>query len=162
MSFAQELADTAIKRAKAIQDMHIQKIKEFEEAKFNREKELMFALTHKYHPLVKNALWNSALIAGKREKYMNFDREDFKANFPGLGTPRDVCQRWLSEMTKIDSPYLPIKPPEYDWDYKPPFENMAHLADSQFSVSTPPPKDHFAGIKYDVWNNAKFTIHFTW
>ncbi len=164
MSFAQELADTAIKRAKSIQDMNIKKIKEFEEAKFYRENELMTNLTKKYHSLVKKALWDSALIAGKREKYMNFEREDFKANFPGLGTPKDVCQRWLSEMTKINSPYLPFKPLPLstNWGSDPSFENIAALADSQFSVSTPPTKDHFAGINFDVWNNKNFTIHFTW
>jgi len=63
MSFAKELADVAIKRAKSIQDMNIKKIKEFEDAKFNRENELMTNLTKKYHPLVKKALWDSALIA---------------------------------------------------------------------------------------------------
>lgn len=167
MSFAQELADTSIKRAKAIQDFQIQKFREFEAEKTKREDLLMKKLTAKYHNHIKQSLWKSALIAGKREKYMNFDHNDFKANFPELGNPADVCNRWLTEMTKEDSPYLPYKLPTiYDQDFlhntASCYNDIASLADAQYNVSEPPKKDHFAGLNFRVWNNKAFTVHFTW
>lgn len=180
MSFAQELADTADKRAKAIQDYKIKKMREFEAEKSKREDELMKKLTTKYHPLIKEALWNSALICGNREKYMNLDYNDFKANFPELGKPAEVCHRWLTEMTKEDSPYVPYKLPivnfqpisngaygwgatHYDSNWAATnYDALASLADGQYNVSEPPKKDHFAGLKFSVWNNRAFTVHFTW
>lgn len=174
MSFAQELADTAIKRAKAIQDFKMKKMREFEAEKSKREDELMKKLTEKYHPLIKEALWNSALIGGNREKYMNLDYNDFKANFPELGKPSQVCHRWLTEMTKEDSPYVPYKQPIANVDYAwgathydshwaaTNYDALASLADGQYSVSEPPKRDHFAGLKFSVWNNKAFTVHFTW
>ena len=174
MSFAQELADTSIKRAKAIQDFKMKKMREFEVEKTKREDELMKKLTAKYHPLIKEALWNSALIGGNREKYMNLDYNDFKANFPELGKPAQVCHRWLTEMTKEDSVYVPYKVvPSKPSNFQPisngaygwgatNYDALAALADGQFSVSEPPKKDHFAGLKFSVWNNQAFTVHFTW
>ena len=171
MSFAQELADTSIKRAKAIQDFHMQKMREFEAEKSKREDELMKTLTTKYHNHIKEALWNSALIGGKREKYMNLDYNDFKANFPELGKPAVVCERWLTEMTKEDSPYVPYKVTPTNFQHisngtygsgASNYDALASLADGLYSVSEPPKKDHFAGLKFSVWNNQAFTVHFTW
>jgi len=174
MSFAQELADTSIKRAKAIQDYHMQKMREFEAQKSKREDELMKKLTEKYHSRIKEALWNSALIGGKREKYMNLEYNDFKANFPELGKPAQVCERWLTEMTKEDSQYVPYKVERVVPTNFQPISNgaygwgainsdaLASLADGQYSVSEPPKKDHFAGLKFSVWNNRAFTVRFTW
>jgi len=173
MSFAEELANTSIKRAKAIQDFKMKKMREFEAEKSKREDELMRKLTAKYHPLIKHALWNSALIGGNREKYMNLDYNDFKANFPELGKPAQVCERWLNEMTKEDSPYVPYKvtpthfqpiangATNYD-DITSLVAERCALADGLYSVSEPPQKDHFAGLKFCVWNNHAFTVHFTW
>ena len=171
MSFAQELADTSIKRAKAIQEFKMKKMREFEAEKARREDELMKKLTVKYHPLIKEALWNSALIGGNREKYMNLDYNDFKANFPELGKPAQVCEWWLTEMTKEDSQYVPyivmptnfqpISNGAYGWGATN-YDALASLADGQYSVSEPPQKDHFAGLQFSVWNNRAFTVHFTW
>ena len=155
MSFANELALTSIKTAKAIQDFHMKKLREFEKKKNIRENELMIYLTKKYHPIIKQALWNSAYITGNREKYMNLDYNDFKANFPELGNPAAVCRRWLTEMTKEDSPYIPYKLPSG-------LDCLSALADAQYNVIEPPKKDHFAGIQFNVWNNKAFTVHFTW
>ena len=54
MSFAQELADTAIKRAKAIQDFKMKKMREFEAEKSKREDELMKKLNYMIHLLEEN------------------------------------------------------------------------------------------------------------
>ena len=94
---------------------------------------------------------------------MNFDYNDFKADFPELGNPKEVCQRWLSEMCNPESKYLPYKKPEYfHSQYETHFHNLPALADAQYNVSEPPEKDHFSGLQFDVWNNAAFTVHFTW
>ncbi len=149
MSFAEELADIAIKRAKKIQDYKMRQFKEFEDKKCKREDEIMRFLTNKHHNYIKNVLWDAALIYGKREKYMNFDYNDFKANFPGLGKPYEVCIRWLTEMTKENSVYVP---------YKLNLDQQIIYSD----ITKNPIKDHFAGLKFDVWNNKNFTVHFTW
>ena len=39
---------------------------------------------------------------------------------------------------------------------------LAAMADGQYSVSEPAPRDHFSGLQFDVWNNAAFTVKFTW
>jgi hypothetical protein len=139
MSFAEQLADISIKRAKVIQDYKMQQVREFMQAKEKRETELL------------------------REKYMNFEYNDFKADFPELGKPKEVCERWLGEMTNPDSKYLPYKTPEYfESQYERHFDSLAAMADGQYSVSEPPPRDHFSGLQFDVWNNSAFTVKFTW
>ena len=163
MSFAQQLADLSIKRAKVIQDYKMEQFRKFIKAKDQREHELMTFLTKKYHKSIKDALYRAALIDGLREKYMNFEYEDFKANFPDLGNPKEVCERWLSEMTDPDSKYLPYKTPEYfESKYETHFDSLAAMADGQYSVSIPPVRDHFSGLQFDVWNNSAFTVKFTW
>jgi hypothetical protein len=163
MSFAEQLADISIKRAKVIQDYKMQQVREFMQAKEKRETELMTFLTKKYHKSVKDALYRAALIEGLREKYMNFEYNDFKADFPELGKPKEVCERWLGEMTNPDSKYLPYKTPEYfESQYETHFDSLAAMADGQYSVSEPPVRDHFSGLQFDVWNNSAFTVKFTW
>jgi len=115
-----------------------------------------------------------SLIGGKREKFMNLEYNDFKANFPGLGKPADVCHRWLTEMTKEDSHYLPYKISLNNQNNILPNENPSYgctsnnynthslIDDSQYIVSHSTKKDHFAGLKFSVWNNRAFTVHFTW
>tara|TARA_A200000113_G_C8634073_1_gene280243 strand:+ start:23 stop:535 length:513 start_codon:yes stop_codon:yes gene_type:complete len=170
MSFAEQLADISIKRAKVLQDYRMQQVRQFMQAKDERENQLMTFLTKKYHKSIKDALYRAALIDGLREKYMNFDYNDFKANFPDLGNPKEVCQRWLGEMTNPNSKYLPYKTPEYfESQYETHFDSLAAssnalaaMADGQYSVSEPAPRDHFSGLQFDVWNNAAFTVKFTW
>ena len=190
MSFAEQLADISIKRAKVLQDYRMQQVRQFMQAKDERENQLMTFLTKKYHKSIKDALYRAALIDGLREKYMNFDYNDFKANFPDLGNPKEVCQRWLGEMTNPNSKYLPYKTPEYfESHYETHFDSLAAyalaaakattqaeldratrassnalaaMADGQYSVSEPPVRDHFSGLQFDVWNNAAFTVKFTW
>jgi len=169
MSFAQQLADLSIKRAKVIQDYKMEQFRKFIKAKDERENQLMTFLTKKYHKSIKDALYRAALIDGRREKYMNFEYEDFKANYPELGRPKEVCERWLTEMTDPHSKYLPYKTPEYfESQYETHFPSLpasnalAAMADGQYSVSEPPVRDHFSGLQFDVWNNSAFTVKFTW
>ena len=163
MSFAEQLAEISIKRAKVIQDYQMKKFREFEKAKSERENQLMTYLTTKYHKSIKDAIYKAALVNGLREKYMNFEYKDFKANFPELGKPKEVCERWLGEMTNPDSKYLPYKTPEYfESQYETHFDSLAAMADGQYSVSEPPVRDHFSGLQFDVWNNSAFTVKFTW
>lgn len=163
MSFAQHLAEISIKRSKIIQENQIQQAKLLMQTKEKRENQLMIFLTNKYHKSIKDALYQAAFIYGLREKYMNFEYKDFKADFPLLGKPKEVCERWLGEMCNPQSKYLPYKTPEYFIsEYETHFQNLPALADAQLSVSEPPTKDHFQGLQYDVWNNALFTVKFTW
>ena len=138
MSFITVLVETSTERAKVVDVERLEKKKRFEEAKAKRLDEMMTKLTEKYHPLLKEGL-EQAAHGGRREKYMNFERDDFKANFPTLGTPAEMAGKWLEEVVTEDSKYLPIK----------------EGSDNQ-------EREHFKGLKFDVWNNGAFTIHFTW
>ena len=169
MSFAEQLAEISIKRAKVIQDYQMKKFREFEKAKSERENQLMTYLTTKYHKSIKDAIYKAALVNGLREKYMNFEYKDFKANFPELGKPKDVCKRWLDEMCNPESQYLPFKQPEYfDSIYVTHFDNSDYALDYLTAASrandsiTSIERDHFSGLQFDIWNNAAFTVHFTW
>ena len=93
-------------------------------------------LTTKYYWDLRNSI-EHASKQGKREKYINFDRNDFKANFPGLGTPIEFQNAWLEELSDPDSQYI-----------------LVNTLTEQ--------KDHFQGLEWDIWNNGAFTTHFTW
>ena len=136
MSFINTLIETSAERSKIVEEEQSEKQKRFEESKAKRVDEIMTRLTEKYHPLLKKGL-NQAAHAGRREKYMNFERDDFKANFPTLGTPGEMAVRWLQEMVKEDSKYLPFREGTED-------------------------REHFKGLEFDVWKNKAFTIHLKW
>lgn len=136
MTFINSLIETSAERSKIVEEEQSEKQKRFEESKAKRVDEIMTRLTEKYHPLLKKGLTQAA-HAGRREKYMNFERDDFKANFPTLGTPGEMAVRWLQEMVKEDSKYLPFRDGTED-------------------------REHFKGLEFDVWNNAAFTIHLKW
>ena len=138
MSFIANLVETSTERSKVVDEERVEKQRRFQEAKDKRLDEMMVKLTDKYHPLLKKGL-EQAAHAGRREKYMNFTRDDFKANFPTLGTPAEMASRWLSEVTTEESKYLPIKEGSDDKE-----------------------RDHFKGLTFDVWNNSVFTVHFKW
>ena len=139
MSFIEQMQALSIEK-----DNEIKKIAEEKEAA-RKEKEmerithikhqLMQTLTEKYHKSILIGIQNASK-QGKREKYIKFDRTDFKANCKGLGFPQQVEAMWLEEMCNPESSYLPE-----DDDGN---------------------KKHFKGIEYKIWNNAKFTTHFTW
>tara|TARA_B100001093_G_C25937402_1_gene639421 strand:+ start:94 stop:504 length:411 start_codon:yes stop_codon:yes gene_type:complete len=136
MSFIDEMITLSTEKKIAINNTHEQSKKMFEQARDKRVNEIMVFLTEKYHNKVKTAIIKAS-THGHREKYMNFNREDFKANFPTLGSPAIIISRWLTEMTNPESPYLPI---------------------SEDSGC----KDHFNKLQFSVWNNGAFTVHFSW
>ena len=110
--------------------------KERECAMAKRKHEMFTELTEKYYLYIKKAIVEASLH-GKTTKYMNFFREDFKANFDGLGKPCEFQKMWLEELCNPDSSYIPIDP----------ITNK---------------KEHFEGLKFEVWNNRSFTTVFTW
>ena len=138
MSFIANLVETSTERSKVVDEERLEKRKRFEEAKEKRLDEMMEKLMAKYHPLLKKGL-EQAAHNGRREKYMNFERDDFKANFPTLGTPAEMASKWLCEVITEDSKYLPFKEGSDDKE-----------------------RDHFKGLTFDVWNNAAFTVKLTW
>ena len=138
MSFVTTLAALSQERAAVVGQEKDEKRERFERAKEQRLDEMMTKLTEKYHPLITDAL-NQAAYKGHRQKHMNFDREDFKANFPTLGTPAEMAIRWLTMMVTEDSKYLPLKEDGKEGE-----------------------RMHFAGLTYDVWNNSAFTVKFSW
>ena len=54
--------------------------------KYRRKDQLFRQLTYKYYDKIKVAIENASKH-GRQYVYMNFDYNDFKANFNGLGTP---------------------------------------------------------------------------
>ena len=126
MSFAKELNE-------AVKDAPRQLAERRAEV---RRDELLIALTNKYLLDVRANILCAAK-KGFREKYMNFNRRDFKVNFPGLGTPAQVQRDWLNEMCNPESKYI--------------------LEDPDTGK-----KLTLEGICSDVWNNANFTTVFTW
>ena len=114
------------------------KNKELHEKLLLEKKDEMYKkLTEKYHSIIKNGII-SAAKQGKREKYINFDKNDFKANFPGLGYPKDIQENWLEDV--ITNPSSDFLPRHYDTDMP----------------------EHLNGLMYEIWNNKKFTTKFSW
>jgi hypothetical protein len=103
-----------------------------------RKDELFDFLTKKYHAKIKRSIM-SAAQRGSKEKFMNFEKDDFKANCEGLGYPKDVQRLWLKEviLNKDEDKYLPVD--EITGE-----------------------RDHLNGINFEIWNNAKFTTRFHW
>lgn len=146
MSFADKMRTTSDDKMAEIEAIIADKVaarKLHQEGREDEVRNEMFvALTTKYHDTIKRGI-NNAAKAGKREKYMNFARDDFKANCHGLGFPQQVQTDWLKEMCNPDSKYLPVAEEANDW-----------WAEGD--------KMHFQGVEYDVWNNKAFTVVFKW
>tara|TARA_B100000085_G_C18419665_1_gene462145 strand:- start:510 stop:884 length:375 start_codon:yes stop_codon:yes gene_type:complete len=96
---------------------------------------------------------------------MNFDRNSFKANFHGLGTPAQFQRLWLKELCDPNSKYL--KGPSWGqskFNNKTPTKGESfNNQTSVFNYNEPViNKESFEGINFDVWNNGKFTTVFSW
>jgi hypothetical protein len=113
------------------------KLERFEKRRLEKKEELFKFLTDKYHSIIRRAILQAA-HSGKREKYINFNKNDFKANFPTLGYPYEIQKIWLDEV--ITNPSSDILPRHNENDMP----------------------IHFSGLNYDIWNNSSFTTHFTW
>ena len=146
MTFADKMRTTSTEKKAEIEAMIAEKAaareaKQEERAAEVRD-ELFTSLTAKYHDTIKRGISNAARN-GKREKFINFTREDFKANCHGVGFPQQVQSAWLKEMCNPDSKYLPVAEEANEW------WNEGE-------------KMHFQGVEFDVWNNKAFTVVFTW
>ena len=121
---------------------------EYEKNKELRKDQLFRQLTFKYYDKIKLAIENASKH-GRQYVYMNFEYNDFKPNFNGLGTPAQFQRLWLTEMCNPNSKYL-ILP---NWQ-----------TTSVFGITTQPveKRDSFEGLHFDVWNNGKFTTVFSW
>lgn len=143
LSFIESMRTTANNKdevAKYIEDLTNKRIEErknkYEEKLATVKDEKFKFLTEKYYERIKNAIV-LASNCGKTEKYMNFTKDDFKANFPGLGYPSEFQKQWLDELSNPDSNYVPVNP-------------------------VTGKKQHFHGLKYNIWNNNSFTTLFNW
>ena len=120
---------------------------EYDRRRDLRKEQLFVQLTFKYYDKIKNAIENASKH-GRQFAYMNFDREDFKANFNGLGNPAQFQRLWLIEMCNPNSKYLIIP----NWNTGSVFGNVSDVRR----------KDSFEGLNFDVWNNKAFTTVFSW
>ena len=141
MSFAEQMKSLAIISEEEIRvkNQERQKLKE-EQLKIRQEevKDRMFKQLSKKHLLsIKTGIMNAAK-KGKSEKYINFKREDFKANCPGLGGVSAFQLLWLNEITNPESEYL-IEDPDNKGE-----------------------KINLSGVKFSIWNNSSFTTVFSW
>ena len=146
MSFAEKMRTTSTEKKAEMEAMIAEKVaareaKQEERAAEVRD-ELFTTLTAKYHDTIKRGI-NNAARNGKREKFINFAREDFKANCHGVGFPQQVQAAWLQEMCDPESKYLPVAEEANEW-----------WAEGD--------KMRFQGVEFDVWNNKAFTVVFTW
>lgn len=147
----------------------------YEKKKDARKDQLFKSLTFKYYDEIKKSIENASKH-GRQYAYMNFNRDDFKANFNGLGSPAQFQRLWLIELCNPDSKYLdlhswsPSNITHNNW-YKEScnvaggivFAALNRPSDSVFNYNTTLQKrDSFQGLNYDVWNNAKFTTVFSW
>jgi len=99
----------------------------------------MFELTAIYHDDLKKTIMDKS-EKGIRELYYNLSWDHFKFNLPNTGKPSKMCAVWLNQMCNPESMYLCT-------DLK---DGVIHY------------REHFQGLHFDVWNNAAFTVHFTW
>ena len=146
MSFAEKMHTTSVDKKAEIEAVIAEKIAAREanqKERVNQVRDQLFSqLTAKYHDTLTRGIYNAARN-GKQQKFINFAREDFKANCSGMGFPHEVKSDWLSEMCNPDSKYLPVAEDSNKWWAK--GEKM-----------------HFQGIDFKVWNNKAFTVVFTW
>tara|TARA_X000000368_G_scaffold232985_1_gene184033 strand:+ start:1047 stop:1625 length:579 start_codon:yes stop_codon:yes gene_type:complete len=145
---------------------------EYEEKREVRKDRLFKTLTYKYYDEIKNVIENASKH-GRQYAYMNFNRDDFKANFNGLGNPAQVQRQWLTELCNPESKYLTLN----TWGDFNTTSNWfsagasslvypKHTPSSSPSVfshsMTIKKRDSFKGLNFDVWNNVKFTTVFSW
>ena len=147
LNFIGNMADLANAQAAIKDSEREEKRMRFDEARDAREQFLMTQLTITYFQPIKDAICRAS-EKGNREKYMNFTRAHCKANFPTLGSPTEVLQRWLTDITNPNSQYAPK------------INYTDDVGDSECAQTRKP--DHLEGLKFNVWNNGAFTVHFTW
>ena len=139
MSFITEMQKLSVENRVEIEEKTSQIVAKKVAAKEKRmaevKDELMKKLTDLYFIKVKNGI-EGAAKKGKREKYMNFSRDAFKANCNGLGYPNQIQRMWIEEMCNTESVYL--------------------LTDEHGE------KMHIQGVEANIWNNGAYTTVFSW
>tara|TARA_Y100000389_G_scaffold193871_1_gene223161 strand:+ start:1622 stop:2014 length:393 start_codon:yes stop_codon:yes gene_type:complete len=130
MSFAEQMKSLAIISEEENREKKLKRQEEIKDKMFKQ-------LSDKYLLSIKNGILNAAK-KGKTEKYINFKREDFKANYHGLGGVVAFQNLWLNEITNPESKYL-IDDPDNEGE-----------------------KINISGIKFKIWNNSSFTTVFSW
>ena len=131
MSFASKMAELSLKSEKTMAEessSHAERMEKIKDEKFKE-------LTEKYISDILGGIARSA-ARGYREKYINFSRDDFKANCKGLGFPNEFQRLWLTEMTDPSSKYLINE------------EDGNPIC--------------LDGITFEIWNNGAFTTVFKW
>lgn len=139
MSFIEQMRSLAIesadneakKQAKVLQEKAIKKEEHMKKVKNEKFK----MLNEKYFNMIERKIKNMS-TKGKREAYINFERDDFKANCDGLGNPKEFQRLWINEITNPISIYLP--------------------KDENGNTKC------LEGLDANIWGNGAFTTHFTW
>tara|TARA_Y100001935_G_scaffold255554_1_gene269423 strand:- start:404 stop:808 length:405 start_codon:yes stop_codon:yes gene_type:complete len=134
MTFAQDMIELSKKKNKLKLEKNLSNINKRENIKHQK----FLFLTDKYFDTIVSIIKRSANY-GYRKVIHKFDKNDFKANFPGLGYPNDFIKLWLDELTDYESSYLPIDE-----------ENQEKIS--------------LQGIECNViyYNNHHITIKFQW
>ena len=135
MSFIEQMQILAIESANKNESDSKQKKQEHENRMENVKKEKFEFLNDKYFDMIQRKIKNFSK-QGKREAYINFNYDDFKANCKGLGNPKAFQRLWINSITNPNSIYLP--------------------KDSQGNPKC------LEGLHADIWGNGAFTTHFTW
>ena len=136
MNFAEEIRTLTLEADTTNSHNKTESREEFEERIARLRDEKYTFLTDKYFEIIMRGIKNSAK-KGKHERFINFDRDDFKANCKGLGYPNQFQKAWLEELQKPDSKYL-----------------------TRFNTTEV--KISLEGITFDIWNNKAFTTVFKW
>ena len=136
MNFAEQMRNIAVE-AEAINMKRDEETQEELEKRMEliRNEKYTF-LTEKYFDTILRGIKNAAK-KGKCERYINFERDDFKANCKGLGYPSEFQRAWLEELKNPESKYLE-------------------------EFQTEGNKVSLEGIEFDIWNNKAYTTVFKW
>lgn len=103
MTFAEDMVELSNKKLKIKMEHNLAIA-----AKRENIKHVKFLyLTNKYFDNIVSIIKKSANY-GYRKVVHKFDKNDFKANFPGLGYPNQFIKLWLDELTDYESCYLPV------------------------------------------------------
>jgi len=143
-SFAKEVYYNSITKAEEIAYKESEDKENLEKKKEQIKHDKFTYLTDKYFDNIIDSIFYGS-NSGFRIKHINFDKNDFKANFPGLGYPREFMRSWFDELSNPNSKYLPDK---YINDY--------------FQYTKSSTKVSLQGIKIHIWNNASNTVVFEW
>jgi len=144
VSFAKELYYNSITKAEEIAYYKHTDNPRFEEKKNQIKHNKFVYLTDKYFDtIIDNIFYQSN--NGNRITYINFDKNDFKANCQGLGYPKKFMKDWFDELSDPNSKYLPDKYINYYFNY----------IDSDKKIS-------LQGITINIWNNPSNTVVFEW